>query len=65
MSHPDFIVLVQKIYRCLLNGVEGLQLQGAIIVEVLSALGCAKRFTPNRRYMLMHFADPDRSCSKM
>ncbi len=65
MSHPDFIALVQKIYRCLLNGVEGLQLQGAIIVEVLSVLGCAKPITPNRRHKLMLFADPDRSCSKM
>lgn len=41
MSHPDFIVLIQKIYRSLLNGVEGLQAQGAIIIEVLSALGYA------------------------
>ncbi|KAF8965307.1 Vps54-like protein-domain-containing protein [Flammula alnicola] len=39
MSHPDFVLLIQKVYRALLNGVEGLQAQGTIVVEVLSALG--------------------------
>ncbi|KAF4615174.1 hypothetical protein D9613_002656 [Agrocybe pediades] len=39
MSQPDFIVVIQKVYRRIVNGVEGVQAQGAIIVEVLSALG--------------------------
>ncbi|KDR73587.1 hypothetical protein GALMADRAFT_621009 [Galerina marginata CBS 339.88] len=39
ISQSDFVVLIQKIYRSLLNGVEGLQAQGTIIVDVLSALG--------------------------
>ena len=42
MTQPDFILLLQKIYRSLLNGIEGVQAQGVIIVDVLSTLGCAE-----------------------
>ncbi|KAF8809089.1 Vps54-domain-containing protein [Phlegmacium glaucopus] len=38
LQHLDFVLLIQKIYRGLLNGVEGLHAQGNIIVEVLEAL---------------------------
>jgi len=50
MSQPDFILLLQKIYRSLLNGIEGLQAQGVIIVDVLSTLGYAEsRFMKTTR----------------
>ena len=42
MTQPDFILLLQKIYRSLLNGIEGVQAQGVIIVDVLSTLGYAE-----------------------
>ncbi|KAF9532159.1 Vps54-like protein-domain-containing protein [Crepidotus variabilis] len=38
MRHTDFVLLIQKVYRSLYNAVEGLQAQGAIIVEILTAL---------------------------
>ncbi|PPQ93257.1 hypothetical protein CVT25_015255 [Psilocybe cyanescens] len=38
-SQSYFIPLLQKIYQRLFNGVEGLQAQNSIIVDVLSALG--------------------------
>jgi len=50
MTQPDFILLLQKIYRSLLNGIEGLQAQGVIIVDVLSTLGYAEsRFMKTTR----------------
>lgn len=38
MQHLDFVLLIQKIYKCLLNGVEGLHAQANVIVEVLESL---------------------------
>ena len=38
MQHLDFVLLLQKIYRGLLSGVEGLHAQGNVIVEVLESL---------------------------
>ena len=38
MQHLDFVLLIQKVYKCLLNGVEGLHAQGNVIVEVLESL---------------------------
>jgi len=35
------MALLQTIYRSLLNGVEGLQGQGTIILELLEAIKCA------------------------
>lgn len=40
MAHTDFLVVIQDIYRSLLNAVEGLQAQGAIILEVIGAVKC-------------------------
>lgn len=38
MQHLDFVLLIQKVYKCLLNGVEGLHAQANVIVEVLESL---------------------------
>lgn len=38
MSQPQFMALLQTIYRSLLNGVEGLQGQGTIILELSEAI---------------------------
>lgn len=38
MQHLEFVLLIQKVYRGLLNGVEGLHAQGNMIVEVLESL---------------------------
>ena len=38
MQHSDFVLLIQKVYRGLLNGVKGLHAQGNVIVEVLESL---------------------------
>jgi len=39
MSQTEFVAVIQRVYRRILNGVEGVQIQGAIIVDVLSAIG--------------------------
>ncbi|TFK42347.1 Vps54-like protein-domain-containing protein [Crucibulum laeve] len=38
MPHPEFMLLIQDIYRSLLNGIQGLQVQGSIITEVLESI---------------------------
>jgi vacuolar protein sorting-associated protein 54 len=38
MQHLDFVLLLQKVYKGLLSGVEGLHGQGNVIVEVLESL---------------------------
>ena len=38
MQHVDFVLLLQKVYKGLLSGVEGLHAQGNVIVEVLESL---------------------------
>lgn len=41
MEPAEFLLLIQGVYRRLLNGVEGLQRQSTIVVEVLAAVGYA------------------------
>lgn len=38
MQHPDFLVLMQELYACLLNGIEGLQEQGLVVVDILESI---------------------------
>jgi hypothetical protein len=38
MPHPEFLALLQPIYKVYLNAVTGLQSQGSIIVDILQAL---------------------------
>lgn len=38
MPHPEFILLLQDIYLSLLNGVEGLQEQGRVILDILASV---------------------------
>ncbi|KAF9484684.1 Vps54-domain-containing protein [Pholiota conissans] len=38
MDPPEFLEVIQRVYRRLLNGVEGLQRQSTIVVEVLAAI---------------------------
>lgn len=38
MSHLEFMALIRVIYKSLLGCVEGLQIQGAIIVEVVESV---------------------------
>ena len=38
MQQLDFVLLIQKVYKGLLNGVEGVHAQGNVIVEVLESL---------------------------
>ncbi|KAL6301781.1 Vps54-like protein-domain-containing protein [Sparassis latifolia] len=42
MSHPTFVGLARIMYRSLLNCIEGLQGQGAVVVEVLQAIRSPK-----------------------
>jgi len=39
MTHTDFVVLIQKVYRSLFNTMNGLQSQGSLTVEILTSLG--------------------------
>ncbi|KAJ3513870.1 hypothetical protein NLJ89_g2710 [Agrocybe chaxingu] len=39
MQHSEFVVLIQKLYRSLFNGLEGLKAQSTVIVDVLGAIG--------------------------
>ncbi|CAA7271484.1 unnamed protein product [Cyclocybe aegerita] len=43
MHHPEFVVLIQQIYRSLFNGLEGLKAQSTVIVDVLGAIGSQAR----------------------
>lgn len=38
MPHPEFMLLLQDIYLSLLNGVEGLQEQGRVILDILASV---------------------------
>jgi hypothetical protein len=38
MPHSDFMLLLQDIYLCLLNGVEGLQEQGRVVLDILASI---------------------------
>ena len=51
MTHMDFVVLIQKVYRSLLNAVNGLQIQGSLIIDILTSLGWGI-FTVNIVYVI-------------
>lgn len=38
LAHPEFLNLIQAIYRSFLNGIEGLQTQSGIIIDVLQTV---------------------------
>jgi vacuolar protein sorting-associated protein 54 len=38
MDHTDFLVLMQELYMSLLNGVEGLQEQGRVVIDIMDSL---------------------------
>jgi vacuolar protein sorting-associated protein 54 len=38
MEHAEFLVLMQELYLSLLNGVEGLQEQGRVIIDIMDSL---------------------------
>ncbi|KAJ7685448.1 Vps54-like protein-domain-containing protein, partial [Mycena polygramma] len=39
MPHPEFLELIQSVYKSFLNGVEGLHSQGVAFLEVIEAMG--------------------------
>lgn len=57
MPHSDFLSLIREIYRSMLNGIEGLQTQGRIIVEFLETIRLVICNIPIQRFSqtLAHF----------
>jgi vacuolar protein sorting-associated protein 54 len=41
MAHPEFLNVIQSIYKSLLNGVQGLQAQGHVILSVVENIKSA------------------------
>ena len=60
MTHPEFLELARGMYRSLLNCIEGLHRQSAIVVEVIQSLQYVIRPFLYSEHSLNFLLDPRR-----